>query len=330
MNGFSFDGVKRTVHLPPAKALAYIKEIHCILRRKSVPLKTLQEVVDKVRHASIILPAARGFFMPINAAMRGSLKSVSLGANSHVQAALENMCTLLHLFLSRPTHVRELVPDMPHYAGYHDAAAAGAGGVWFSLTNDMPPFVWRSAFPPDIGSEVVSDDNPDRRLTNSELELAEEVRTYEVVLATAPEVKHIPLRTLCDNTPTVSWIDKMASKAKGPTAGRLLRGLAVMLHCCNRVGRLTTVHVKGDNNVMADVASCPAKAQKLFCASIPLSDRNFLASFDTTFPLPDQQKWEVAEILPWLRLCVFETLRGKQLGLQQWMGPNTCATGMCE
>ena len=222
MIGFSFDGVKRTVHLPPAKASAYVKEIHRTLRRKSVPLKTLQGVVGKVRHASIILPAARGFFTPVNAAMRGSPKSVGLGANSEVRAALEDMCTLLHLLSSWPTHVRELVPDMPHYVGYHDAAAAGAGGVWFSLTNNMPPFIWRSAFPPDIESEVVSDDNPDGRLTNSDLKLAAEVLAVGVLLATAPEVKHIPLGTLCDNTPTVSWIDKMASKAKGPMAGRLL------------------------------------------------------------------------------------------------------------
>ncbi len=48
MIGFSFNGVKRTVHLPPAQASAYLKEIHRILRRKSVPLKTLQGVVGKV------------------------------------------------------------------------------------------------------------------------------------------------------------------------------------------------------------------------------------------------------------------------------------------
>jgi hypothetical protein len=61
--------------------------------------------------------------------MRGSPKSVGIGANLEVRAALEDMCTLLHLLSSQPTHVRELVPDMPHYVGYHDAAAAGAGGV---------------------------------------------------------------------------------------------------------------------------------------------------------------------------------------------------------
>jgi hypothetical protein len=84
-----------------------------------------------------------------------------------------------------------------------------------------------------------------------------------------------------------------------------------MLHC-NRAGRLTTVHVKGEDNVMADIASRPAKAQKLFCVATPFSDRDFLASFDTTFPLPDEQKWEFVEIPPWLRLCIFETLRGKR------------------
>jgi hypothetical protein len=185
MIGFSFDGVKRTVYLPPAKGKAYIKEIHCILRWKSIQLKTLQGVVRKIRHASIILPAARGFFTPINAAMRMSPKSVGLGANSEVRAALKDMCTLLHLLSSQPTHVRELVPDMPHYLGNHDAAATGAGGVWFSLTNDMPPSIWRAAFLPEIESKVVSNDNPDRRLTNSNLELAAEVLAVGVVLATA-------------------------------------------------------------------------------------------------------------------------------------------------
>jgi len=137
--GFSFDGIKRTVHLLPQKAAAYIKETHRLLRRKLVPLKILQGVVGKLRHASIILPAARGFFMPINAAMKGS---PILGAKSEVRAALEDLCTLLRILASQPTHVRELVPDMPQYVGYHDAAADGAGGVWFLLKDNMSPTVW--------------------------------------------------------------------------------------------------------------------------------------------------------------------------------------------
>ena len=328
MIGFSFDGIKRTVHLPPAKAKAYITKMHTLLRRKTVPLKKLQTLVGKLRHAAIILPAAKGFFTPLNDAMHGSPKTIGLGTYSEVRQLLLDLISLLHLLSSRPTHVRELVPDMPKYAGYHDAAAEGAGGIWFSLCNDISPLVWREEFPADIAAEVVSEDTPHGQLTNSDLELAAEVLVVGVALDWITNPKHIPLETLCDNTPTVSWIDKMASKSKSPTAGRLLRGLAFMLYCTH-AGRLTTVHVPGVDTVMADIASRPSKAQKLFRAASPLSDPDFCASFDFTFPLPDNQTWTLATMPQWLRFNVFETLRRKRLDLQQWTGPNSNVTSKC-
>ena len=75
MIGFVFDRVKRTVHLPPANAAAYIKETHTLLQRKTVPLKNLQMLVGKLRHASSILPAAKGFF---------SLKKSSIGGKQYL------------------------------------------------------------------------------------------------------------------------------------------------------------------------------------------------------------------------------------------------------
>jgi hypothetical protein len=125
--------------------------------------------------------------------MKGSPKHIILGTNLEVRAALEDLCTLLRILASRPTHVLELVPDMPQYVGYHDAAADGAGGVRFSLVNNMSPVVWRAAFLQDIASEMVSDDNPEGHLTNSNLELAAEVMAVGVALAVAPNVKHVPL-----------------------------------------------------------------------------------------------------------------------------------------
>jgi hypothetical protein len=131
MIGFRFDGIKRTVHLPPKKAQVYMKETHQILCQKLVPIKKLQALVGKLRHASMILPAAKGFFTPLNNAMKGDPALIGLGKHSEVRAALEDVVSLLHLLGSRPTHIRELVPDMSHYVGYHDVAAEGAGGVWF-------------------------------------------------------------------------------------------------------------------------------------------------------------------------------------------------------
>jgi hypothetical protein len=327
MIGFLFDGIKRTVRLPSGKATKYIREIHRVLRRKTVPIKTLQTLVGQLRHASIILPAARGFFTPINTAMKGDPKIIGLGNASEVRAALLDLRSLLKIISTRPTHVRELVIRMPHYVGYHDAAAEGAGGVWFSLVHDMAPFVWRLAFPNDIATDVVSTERPHGKVTNSDLELAAEVLAIGILLAKAPFTKWEPIGTLCDNTPTISWIEKMASKSLSPTAGRLLRGLAFMLHHYH-AGRVTAVHVPGQDNIMADIASRPSKAHALFrCATPTLSDPDFLSAFDRMFPLPQQARWAFAMVPLWLKSNVFETLRGKRLDLRLWTGPSGTGIG---
>jgi hypothetical protein len=155
----------------------------------------------------MILPAAKGFFTPLNNAMKGNPMLIRLGKHSEVRWALEDLVSLLRLLGSRLMHVWELVPDMLHYVGYYDVAAEGAGGVWFLLINNMLPLVWREAFPNDISSEVISEDNPRGHLMNSDLELVAEVMAVGVALTGAPKMKHAPLGTLCDNTPTVSWID---------------------------------------------------------------------------------------------------------------------------
>jgi hypothetical protein len=152
-----------------------------------------------------------------------------------------------------------------------------------------------------------------------DLELAAEVLAVGVILESAPTIKHAPLGTLCDNTPTVSWVEKMASKSNTPTTGCLLRGLAFKFHC-HHAGRLVTVHVPGMDNVMADIASRPTKAQKLFHSPTTLSDSAFCSAFDIAFPLPDDQQWTLVTSPHWMKFNVFETLRGKRLALSLWTG----------
>ncbi len=194
------------------------------------------------------------------------------------------------------------------------------------LCGNTPPLVWCEEFPMDIATDVVSIDNPHSRLTNSDLELAAEVLAVGVALDRINNPKHTPLGTLCNNMPTVSWIDNMASKAKSPTAGHLLHGLAFMLYFA-RAGRLMTVHVPGVKNVMANIVSSPSKAQKLFCSAYALTDLDFCSSFNPMLPLPSNQLWTLAAVPQWLRFNVFEMLRGKRLDLQQWMGPTGNTTG---
>ncbi len=234
MIGFLFDGMQRTVRLPTKKALAYIKETHTILRRKMIPLKILQAIIRRLQHASVILPTAKGFFTPINTALQGNPKIVGLGATSELCAALEDLISLLRLLSSHPTQVFDLVLDMPHYVGYHNATAEGAGEVWFSLADYMLPLLWHKMFLSDIAADVISNTNPAGGITSSDLELAAEVMAIGVILITAPHIKHVTLGTLCDNTPTVSWVKKMASRAKTPQPGGCSEG---WLSCCTAAMR---------------------------------------------------------------------------------------------
>jgi hypothetical protein len=115
----------------------------------------------------------------------------------------------------------------------------------------------------------------------------------------------------------------MASKSTSPTAGRLLQGLAFMLYC-HHAGRLTTVHVPGNNNIMANIASRPSKATALFRAEHPvLSDHEFVSAFDSTFPLPQQQARQLVMVPVQLKSNIFETLCGKRTA------PCGIATGKC-
>jgi hypothetical protein len=183
----------------------------------------------------------------------------------------------------------------------------------------MLPLLWHKVFPSDIAANVISDTNPVGSITSSNLELAAKVMAIGLILMRLSA--HFAI-----THPLSAGSKKMASWAKTPTAGQLLQGLAFMLHC-SRASRLTTVHVPGTDNVMANIASCPAKAQKLFHMPSAQFDSEFCSAFDTTYPLPNNQLWTLAASPPWVKYNVFKMLRGKQLALQLWMGTSVIATG---
>jgi hypothetical protein len=88
---------------------------------------------------------------------------------------------MVTLLSSRLTFVKELIPNADHYYRYCDACATGAGGVWFSGERNLQPIVWRVEFEQAIATQVVSNDNPHGRLTNSDLEMAALLLQYMVL-----------------------------------------------------------------------------------------------------------------------------------------------------
>jgi hypothetical protein len=81
--------------------------------------------------------------------------------------------------------------------------------------------LWRCPFPSAVQQRLVSYDNPQGDINNSELELAASVAHHDV-LAQAFDVREATVHNSSDNLATVWWQRKGATSSSGPAA-RLLR-----------------------------------------------------------------------------------------------------------
>jgi hypothetical protein len=100
-----------------------------------------------------------------------------------IRAQLDDFEYLARDLGSRPTHLSEIVPDVPAALGAVDAAATGMGGVWLAATthSNLNPILWRAQFPEAIRHQLVSDKNPAGSVTNSDLELAGTIGHQDVL-----------------------------------------------------------------------------------------------------------------------------------------------------
>ncbi|KAI2491431.1 adenylate kinase [Fragilaria crotonensis] len=318
--GFVFNGKDRTVHLTQRKAAGIADDTAKLLKKNRVALHKFQSIVGKMRHVTTILPAARGLFTPLNRALRGNPKVISLGAHGEVRAALLDLRQLVVKLADRPTHVNEILQlGAPAYIGYCDASAFGAGGVWFSGTVPLPK---QSG---DCSGRGISPrpsflSNPTGKLTNSDLEMAAVVLHLRSRKCSA-FLRHLHIFVHSDNTPSVAWVTKMATKtAQSDAAHRLVRGLALRQRMLESAP-VSISHVAGTDNVLADIASRP----------IPTIDDDsaFLTHFDSAFPLQNRY-WRRASPLPVQLSNVILTLRGQRLTMQRWTlksGPPTGGGG---
>ena len=157
---------------------------------------------------------------------------------------------------TRPSHVRELTMNKEAaFKGLVDASKWGVGGVWFSGTKRLRPFVWFQKWPTSVTEELCTDKNPKGKITICDLELLG-ILMHWLALEQAvskEELKHQSPSIWCDNLAAVSWIYKFRSNTS-TLAGNILRVLATRLHEC-KAGLLGVDHISGIYNIMADVAS---------------------------------------------------------------------------
>ncbi len=211
MLGFMFDGLEKTLCLDDAKRDVLLTIMKGWIRAgrgtyHGIPFEVFRSVVSKLRHAFTSIPAGKGLLSPFNAILRKEPKVVYLHRCKGALQAMKDCRTLLRESTTAPTRCKELVMGVPEYIGTKDASGQGVGGVIVGNTKACTPTLFRFEWPDDIKADLVSKDNLDGRLTNSDLEMAGLLLLWlcmEKVCDLRPGF-HVGL--LSDNNPTVSWV----------------------------------------------------------------------------------------------------------------------------
>jgi len=317
--GFTFDGDEKTIWLEEPKRKSLLATLHKWLRdarkykNKGIPFDEYRSTLSKLRHAFISIPCGLGLLSPCNAVLRTEPTSVYLGKNSHLLQAITDIRTLLRESIAAPTKCSQLVAGWPDYVGVMDASGHGVGLVITGAKKGCPPTVARFQWPADITASIVSDDNPEGTITNSDLECAGLLLCYlvmEDVCKIAPG-DHVAL--FSDNSPTVYWTRKLASKSS-VIAGQLIRALALRLKV-SQASPLSTLHVAGDANAMTDIPSRSfGDPSKWFCET----DIELLSLYTREFPLPPQLSWNVYRINTRISSRIVSILRMQHFSMEEW------------
>ncbi len=126
-------------------------------------------------------------------------------------------------------------------------------------------------------------------------------------------LKEANIALFSDNTPTISWVTRLASH-HSIIAANLVAALALCLKklgCC----LLTPQHIKGKENRITDIPSCSfgSVPQWHFKSNDDL--QNF---FNSNFSLPNQISWNVFQLHSDVPMRMILKLRTKHFSLDEW------------
>ena len=146
---------------------------------------------------------------------------VYLHKDGKLMESITDTRTILRVSTATPTQCKDLVADWPDYIGIVDASSHGIGGVVIGELLELPPTVFRLQWPPEITKDLVSFDNPNGKITNSDLEIAGLLLLWLCPEGIATDLAHKHIALFSDNSPSVSRVTKMASQ-KSRVAAQLV------------------------------------------------------------------------------------------------------------
>jgi hypothetical protein len=142
----------------------------------------------------------------------------------------------------------------PDFVGVKDASIHGVGGIVIGENMACIPTVFRMEWPDWVKEEVLKTNSGlGGTLTNSDLEMAGLLLLFVVMEEVCDMQPGCHVALFSDNSPTVSWVRKMAAKGS-KVADQLLRALCLRMRQRN-ISPLTSLHIPGKKNAMTDIPS---------------------------------------------------------------------------
>ena len=267
--GWIVDALCQTLELSPRRKLELTKIFASLCEAKRVSHKRWERLLGKLRWLAVAIPGSQGLLGALQLALNKSDKN-RIRITRELKDHIHELARLSSSLQDRPTYLPEIIPQQPTLLGATDAAKAGMGGIFYDSEGNA--YLWRCPFKPEVQDLLVSVDNPNGSVTNSDLEHAALLAQVSL-MADHFNVRYATLLNCCNNTPAVSRVSKGTVVSEGPSA--------YLCHYACQHQRLhrychVSQYLPGEQNVMADDAS---RLQHL-------SDPDLLSHFNQHYPQP--------------------------------------------
>ena len=180
--GFDFNGDDRTIIVGEEKRKALadtLKDWTRLAKARGknsaarIPFKDFRKVIYQLRHAARSIPSGRGLLSNASTlASKEDLQFVFMRVGTPLFQELDGWRALLNTAMASPTKCTELITGHPDVIGIVDASKEGVGGVVVGENLAVVPTVFRLEWPEEVRALVISDSNPNGKITNSDLECA--------------------------------------------------------------------------------------------------------------------------------------------------------------
>jgi len=207
---------------------------------------------------ALALPGSRNIFSTMQHALTNKAKG-RIALKKEVHNALDDFRWMHNNIATRPTRIAEIIPLLSVAEGHHDASGIGAGGVWFLGNNIIPregyvrgkPILWRYKWPQYIVDRLITDQNPNGTISNSDLELAGGLFQLDVI-SQCFDVRERTILSKGDNLSTTFWERNGSTTSIKPPA-HLLRLFGIHQRIHRYVPRFD--YISGPSNHVADALS---------------------------------------------------------------------------